>query len=294
MPSGVPATVEQSLSNLVDAYKRSEFGRWDTAAIYTVEAMISDRSEPAESLGATTIWSYGTAGFDVHLDERVVRAMLTGQAWPTTDLLTGRRGAYLLQGQLTVPAMGAVAWSLVADTALDHAEVRSRAELANNPEAQSIVERDVTAGADQLERLLADADGFQNTGEPLADAHHLSNVLLNSMRGGVFLNGHLIPMDGFADHIRRWNHGVYDRHVESVSTLGPLTTLNQLLAIADATADPDLIRLVLEYLPLAFSRRHGDPSRPWNQFSITSKASPARRSSPTRATGETSSRTGRP
>ena len=27
-------------------------------------------------------------------------------------------------------------------------------------------------------------------------------------------------------------------------------------------------RLVLEYLPLTFSRRHGDPSRPWNAFSI--------------------------
>jgi hypothetical protein len=25
---------------------------------------------------------------------------------------------------------------------------------------------------------------------------------------------------------------------------------------------------VLEYLPLTFSRRHGDPSRPWNKFSI--------------------------
>ncbi len=35
-----------------------------------------------------------------------------------------------------------------------------------------------------------------------------------------------------------------------------------------ATGDDDLIRLVLEYLPLTFSRRHGDPSRPWNRFSI--------------------------
>ena len=32
--------------------------------------------------------------------------------------------------------------------------------------------------------------------------------------------------------------------------------------------DPLLFRLFLEYLPLTFSRRHGDPSRPWNQFSI--------------------------
>ena len=34
------------------------------------------------------------------------------------------------------------------------------------------------------------------------------------------------------------------------------------------TATPDLTRLAHEYLPLSFSRRHGDPSRPWNQFAI--------------------------
>ena len=31
---------------------------------------------------------------------------------------------------------------------------------------------------------------------------------------------------------------------------------------------PDLLRLAYEYLPLTFSRRHGDPSRPWNRFAI--------------------------
>ncbi|MEM9325605.1 MAG: hypothetical protein AAGA85_08110 [Bacteroidota bacterium] len=30
----------------------------------------------------------------------------------------------------------------------------------------------------------------------------------------------------------------------------------------------DIRRLCYEYLPLTFSRRHGDPSRPWNKFSI--------------------------
>jgi len=30
----------------------------------------------------------------------------------------------------------------------------------------------------------------------------------------------------------------------------------------------DFQRLCNEYLPLKFSRRHGDPSRPWNKFSI--------------------------
>ena len=32
--------------------------------------------------------------------------------------------------------------------------------------------------------------------------------------------------------------------------------------------DAQLARLCYEYLPVTFGRRHGDPSRPWNQFSI--------------------------
>ena len=39
---------------------------------------------------------------------------------------------------------------------------------------------------------------------------------------------------------------------------------DDLVAVANASGDVDLWRLASEYLPLTFSRRHGDPSRPWN------------------------------
>ena len=45
-------------------------------------------------------------------------------------------------------------------------------------------------------------------------------------------------------------------------------SIDDLHVRAAATGAPDLIRLCYEYLPLTFSRRHGDPSRPWNRFSI--------------------------
>ena len=44
--------------------------------------------------------------------------------------------------------------------------------------------------------------------------------------------------------------------------------LDRLLEEVRSVGDPALLRLVSEYLPISFSRRHGDPSRPWNQFSI--------------------------
>ncbi len=46
---------------------------------------------------------------------------------------------------------------------------------------------------------------------------------------------------------------------------------SRLLELAREQQDPDLERLAHEYLPLTFSRRHGDPSRPWNIFAIEVK-----------------------
>jgi hypothetical protein len=43
---------------------------------------------------------------------------------------------------------------------------------------------------------------------------------------------------------------------------------SQALLAAHRAGGEQAERLVLEYLPLSFSRRHGDPSRPWNKFSI--------------------------
>ena len=42
----------------------------------------------------------------------------------------------------------------------------------------------------------------------------------------------------------------------------------ELLKKAQDSGNVDFERLCYEYLPLSFSRRHGDPSRPWNKFSI--------------------------
>jgi hypothetical protein len=46
---------------------------------------------------------------------------------------------------------------------------------------------------------------------------------------------------------------------------------NNLLTWVQKLKNPELERICYEYLPLTFSRRHGDPSRPWNQFSIEVK-----------------------
>ena len=53
--------------------------------------------------------------------------------------------------------------------------------------------------------------------------------------------------------------------------LPEMVNIADLFARTSSRRDPDLERLCFEYLPLTFSRRHGDPSRPWNKFSINLK-----------------------
>ena len=270
MPAGVDALTEQIRSNLVDAYKRSQTGPWSTLAIYSLESLITDRAEPAESLTATTVWSSGSGGaeLELDLDAGAVAAMLDGRPAGRRRLVVGRAGAYLLRGPVTVPEAGSVSWLIVADTGRDHPGVLAATRIAADPDAALAVSDDIDAGSERLEALLAGADAFQSTADPVADAHHLSNVLFNSMRGGVFPYGHQVPVPDLAEFVHVRNRGVSERHQTWFRALGPWADAATLRDATLATGDADLIRLVLEYLPLTFSRRHGDPSRPWNRFSI--------------------------
>ncbi|MGE5210198.1 MAG: hypothetical protein ACM3MM_02990, partial [Acidobacteriota bacterium] len=267
MPAGVDALTEQIRSNLVNAYKRAETGPWGSLAIYSLESQISDRAEPVESLTATVVWSSGLGSADLLLDAGAVDDMIAGRPTTPQTLVTGRPGAYLLRARVSVSSQP-VSWTIVADTGLDHAGVATAVEAARSADALERVVADVALGSERLRRLLGDADAFQRTGDPIADAHHLSNVLFNCMRGGVFAFGMAIPVDDFRAFVAQRNRDVSARCADWLTALGASTDALELRAQALASGDADLVRLVLEYLPLTFSRRHGDPSRPWNRFSI--------------------------
>ena len=268
MPAGVDALTEQIRSNLVNAYKRSEAGPWGTLAVYSLESLISDRAEPVEALTATVVWSSGFPAADLVLDAGAVDEMIAGRPTAPASLVTGRPGAHLLRGRVSVSHSDPASWTIVANTGLDHVGVTTAVQTARSADAIQRVDDDIALGSERLRRLLGDADGFQQTGDRVADAHHLSNVLFNCMRGGVFPFGLAIPVDDLAAFVADRNRDVSARCGDWFEQFGTWTDELTLRSDALATGDPDLIRLVLEYLPLSFARRHGDPSRPWNRFSI--------------------------
>jgi hypothetical protein len=115
---------------------------------------------------------------------------------------------------------------------------------------------------------VAAGDGLQKTGEENVSAHHHANVLFNILRGGIVSDQYLVPSRNFRLHIEFFNRGVHRQHRTLLESLPEKIDYGQLRSIIENTGDLQLFRLAQEFVPITFGRRHGDPSRPWNQFTI--------------------------
>jgi hypothetical protein len=119
---------------------------------------------------------------------------------------------------------------------------------------------------------VGSADGLQLTGHTEAAVHHFANVLFNNMRGGVFAQNYDTTSRDLADFLGTRNRAVTDRQQDFLNNLPAEISVMDLHTATEDTGDVDLQRLCHEYLPVYFGRRHGDPSRPWNRFSIHIKS----------------------
>jgi hypothetical protein len=269
LPHGLDPSLYLPMGNLTNAYKRSEVIDGDTRmAVFSLEALVTDQPEPAEALRATVAWSVGLRDATVSLDPDATTSVVTHRD-PDRSLVTGMPGAYLLRTAIELEPGHSETWSIVADVALDQPRVMSLLEnLRTLDDRSARLTSSADAASRSLLEIVARADAMQHTGDEVATAHHLSNVTYNVMRGGLPMDGYLVDIDDFAGYLERRNRLVAARHRALLSTMGPTVERHHLLAALDRTDDTDLRRLGREYLPFSFSRRHGDPSRPWNAFSI--------------------------
>ncbi len=270
LPYGIDPSLQQRMSNLTNAYKRSEVvDREARLAVYSLESPVADRPVPSEVLRATVAWSAGLDGASVSVDPDTIAAFEDDRAPAVAPLVTGRPGAYLLSATMELAPQQRSTWHIVADVAQDQfAIARLRRDLRTEVDLESSIETAVAAAAEALVRIMAPADALQRTGDRVASAHHFANVTYNVMRGGVPARGYVVEARDFASFVRARNRRVAERHEAMLDAFPPTIERRTLMERIAATGDPDLGRLGLEYLPLAFSRRHGDPSRPWNAFAI--------------------------
>jgi hypothetical protein len=272
MPAGVPLGAQQTSSTLVDAYKRSQLDAATGLGLFTLEAQMSDRAEAAESLRANVVWWRGLRAPRVLLSDDQLDRFLQEGIVEEEHLTLGRRGAYLVAFDLDLREVDETRWELVADVGLSHGQVAElRASLRDKSDVGSLIAADVADATANLTAIIAGADGLQHTADHTASAHHAANVLFNTMRGGTFLHNHTVPADDFVAFVAARNRPVSAAHGELIAALAGETDIASLVESSAAAGDAGLRRLVYEYLPIFFSRRHGDPSRPWNRFAIRTK-----------------------
>ena len=278
IPPGIGARTAATMSNLTDAYKWNEAAAGGRLGLFTLYAQIWDRAEPKESFNALVAWHSGLPeGTRTLLSAHQVERFCRGEALHAEALTRGRRGAFLVQFDAELDETGRE-WHLVVDAPYSQVqafELARRLEAgAGSPLEIARARADNTAGVDEL---LARADGFQRSGDPMAAAHHRANVLFNIMRGGVFVDGTQLEREDLLAFARQRNRRLGDALADRLAALPASLEREAALQAARASGDAQLERLVLEYLPLTFSRRHGDPSRPWNRFSIRVRDAEGRR-----------------
>lgn len=273
VPAGVGSELQNRSSNLADAYKRNELDTTTGLGLFALSAVIVDKAEPSEALKANVVWAMGIEPDGYLLSPRQVNNFRYDRPVQAETDVKGAKGAFLLYKDTEIAGGAELSWSIVMNVNQAHAGVaKLRQELGDRTALEKIIREDIDSGTENLIGLSAAADGLQLTADDRRDTRHFSNVLFNIMRGGIFDNNYDIEKADFTAYMKAANEAVGKKHASLLAGLPELFTLTEVRALSEQSDDKDFQRLCLEYLPLKFSRRHGDPSRPWNKFSINTNS----------------------
>ncbi|HMB23771.1 MAG TPA: hypothetical protein VKP08_13100, partial [Anaerolineales bacterium] len=273
LPANITSLTQNTFSPLLDAYKRSEVDLETGLAIFALNSTLTDLAEPSESLLGTTVMQVGLEHADYLLSSAQLEAFRSGLGVSAETEVRGRRCAYFVHSSLDLGPGAERSWYLVADVCQDSAAIVSLSKKLQTNKAglANELERDIALNNSNLEKYVASADGLQVSKDRLCTAHHFANVMFNIMRGGIFADGYKFQAQDLIEFISVRNPTILEENKAFISALPAEMTIPDLLAQAEANNKEDLIRLSYSYLPLSFSRRHGDPSRPWNRFVIDLK-----------------------
>lgn len=269
MPHGVSSDLQASTSNLVDAYKRSELHPNSGLGIFALSAIIVDKAEPSEALKANTVFSLGLDNPTYLLSSlQVANFRRKHSVHPELDI-KGEKGAYFINTTFNLNQDSDKNWMIVANVNQNHADIIQLIETISKDKTLELqIKEDINLGTQKLIEINASSDALQATEDHLRDTRHFSNTLFNIMRGGIFDYNYQIEKHDFLLYIKKANKVVFEKLGNKINQLPETFSLQDLKEFAKQQNNLDFERLSFEYLPLKFSRRHGDPSRPWNKFSI--------------------------
>jgi hypothetical protein len=271
LPSGLNLQIQTEYSTLVDGYKKNELIKRTGLALFTLSSIPSDLAQPSESLTATTVCNTGIKVNTILLSSKQIDKFRKNLPLENEISSKGIRGSYFIKSQFKLKHKEFADWYIIAEVNQNSADVIELNKSLQNKNFKSSVADDIQKSQSSLKKIVAQADGLQLSGNKLLAARHFSNVLFNIMRGGIFDDSYSVDKDDFINFIEQANPFVLKAHDDFLKNLPKKILHSDLVNLVQQKSDPHFTRLAMEYLPLTFSRRHGDPSRPWNKFSIEVK-----------------------
>ncbi len=272
LPYGVGSDLQNASSNLVDAYKRTELDNSSGLGIFALSAIIVDKAEPSEALKANVAWSLGLEDPKYLLSSLQLDKFRNGGDLQNESDIKAEKGAYFVNSKMTLGAGEKSDWLFVLNVNQNHSAVAILIDrIKNDSGLRNDLVNNVELGTQKLIKLNASSDALQLTQDNQRDTRHFSNTLFNIMRGGIFDDNYNIEKWDFQNYIAKANKKVNVTEASIIEALPNTFSLDHLRKLADKSDNKNFKRLCYEYMPLKFSRRHGDPSRPWNKFSINTR-----------------------
>ena len=269
LPYGVNSAMQNEYSTLLDAYKKNELVSETGLGIFRLSSIPVDKAEPSEALKATIVWSEGLQNSKKLISSLQLDKFRQGLAVEEEIDIKATRGAYFVNAQFKLHAGGERDWNIIAELEKDAADIIYRNKtITETRNLKEVIFENIRHGSENLEKIIASADGNQLTADELSTSRHFANVLFNVMRGGIFEQNYQVRKNDLYSFLVNANQPIIENQTGFLNSLKDKLNYSELLKLAGQSENPDIIRLCYEYLPLTFSRRHGDPSRPWNWFSI--------------------------
>ena len=273
LPYGIASDFQNSTSNLIDAYKKCELEKDTGLGIFALSAVIVDKAEPSEALKANTVWSTGVKNPTYLISSLQLNAFRKGEEVYQEEDIKAEKGAYFTVQHLTLTSNTPTSWMLVANVNQNLISIQETKEIIKNtPDVTALIQKDIETGTAKLVQLVAASDGLQLGENQPRNTRHFANTLFNIMRGGIFDDNYQIEKEDFIKYISKANKKVTKKKEDVLKNLPELFNVDFIKNLANTQYDANFKRLCYEYLPLKFSRRHGDPSRPWNKFSINTRS----------------------
>ena len=272
LPWGLDEGIQNNTSNLADAYKRNELDRNSKIGIFALSATIVDRAEPSEALKSNVVFHLGLKENKILLSSLQLDKFRKGFNVVEETDVKAEKGAYFIQSFLTLKSGQKEDWVLAADISKSSTDIlRLKNDLSVSKNIINDINQEILKSSNELYKLVASSDGIQLSNDRRRNIRHFANTLFNIMRGGIFDKDYIVEKSDFIKYLSRANKNCSNQMKTTFLEWPDHFDLTFLRNTIDQSSSQDYRRLATEYLPIKFSRRHGDPSRPWNKFSINTR-----------------------